>query len=323
MNEDIDATRLRNRQTAVSTLSRTLTAPPENGRPIFGINLQLSVNGADLRQTTADSATITCLLSAANMKTSIHHCGVRIGRAGSSETAASSGGNPEMRLVGDGPTRNMASSQVMCVNFLLPLVDIPGALNAAIRAIDDDVECIVEIHHEGRMSSVEFEWNGLPRSLEGRTDVGRTTPALTPSSLPKRIQGGAPTLWSGSTQRSIRLALTKVLVTLARDGDAHILLSILPRHPRSAVRSNGRTALRSFLPDHAQSAPCRQDGITGRTRRLGCESDRGGPRWEHRFQETHHLSSTGRTVSLVDNSFRCGTRHTKKPRQNIRNDLPL
>ena len=72
----------------------------------------------------------------------------------------------------DGPTRNMASSQVMCVNFLLPLVDIPGAINAAIRAIDDDVECIVEIHHEGRVSSVEFEWNGLPRSLEGRRGRG-------------------------------------------------------------------------------------------------------------------------------------------------------
>ena len=28
----------------------------------------------------------------------------------------------------DGPTRNMASSQVACVNFLLPLAGIPGAL---------------------------------------------------------------------------------------------------------------------------------------------------------------------------------------------------
>ena len=27
----------------------------------------------------------------------------------------------------DGPTRNMASSQVACVNFLLPLAGIPGA----------------------------------------------------------------------------------------------------------------------------------------------------------------------------------------------------
>ena len=33
----------------------------------------------------------------------------------------------------DGPTRNMASSQVACVNFLLPLVSIPGALLTALR----------------------------------------------------------------------------------------------------------------------------------------------------------------------------------------------
>ena len=36
----------------------------------------------------------------------------------------------------DGPTRNMVSSQIACVNFLLPLADIPGAVAAAVRAID-------------------------------------------------------------------------------------------------------------------------------------------------------------------------------------------
>ena len=40
---------------------------------------------------------------------------------------------------GKRPTRNMASSQIACVNFLLPLVDIPGALTAVLQAIDDDV----------------------------------------------------------------------------------------------------------------------------------------------------------------------------------------
>lgn len=43
-----------------------------------------------------------------------------------------------------GPTRNMASSQVACVNFLLPLARIPSALLAIIRAIDDDVRAIVD-----------------------------------------------------------------------------------------------------------------------------------------------------------------------------------
>ena len=69
-----------------------------------------------------------------------------------------------------GPTRNMASSQVACVNFLLPLAGISGALAAALRALDGDVRAVVDIHHEGRSSPVEFEWLGIPRSLEG----GRT-----------------------------------------------------------------------------------------------------------------------------------------------------
>ena len=67
----------------------------------------------------------------------------------------------------DGPTRNMASSQVACVNFLLPLAGVPGALTAVLRVIDDDVCGIVDIHHEGNTSSVEFEWIGCGGSLEG------------------------------------------------------------------------------------------------------------------------------------------------------------
>ena len=70
----------------------------------------------------------------------------------------------------EGPTRNMASSQVACVNFLLPLAGIPGALAAALRTLDGDVQAVADIHHEGRTSPVEFEWLGIPRSLEG----GRT-----------------------------------------------------------------------------------------------------------------------------------------------------
>ena len=52
----------------------------------------------------------------------------------------------------DGPTRNMASSQVACVNFLLPLAGIPGALSAALQALDSDVRAVVDIQHEGRTS---------------------------------------------------------------------------------------------------------------------------------------------------------------------------
>ena len=68
---------------------------------------------------------------------------------------------------GEGPTRNMASSQVACVNFLLPLLEIPGALTAVARAIDDDVVHIVPIYHECLESQVEFEWIGLRPLEEG------------------------------------------------------------------------------------------------------------------------------------------------------------
>ena len=68
---------------------------------------------------------------------------------------------------GKRPTRNMASSQIACVNFLLPLVDIPGALTAALQAIDDDVTGVVDIEHQGTCSPVELEWIGLDHALEG------------------------------------------------------------------------------------------------------------------------------------------------------------
>ena len=61
---------------------------------------------------------------------------------------------------------NMNSSQVMCVNFMLPLADMDGALEAVVRAIDGDVECVLDIHHEGRRARVEFEWVGFDRPLE-------------------------------------------------------------------------------------------------------------------------------------------------------------
>ena len=72
----------------------------------------------------------------------------------------------------DGPTRNMASSQVACVNFLLPLAGIPGALLSVLRALDEDVAGIVSISHDGNESDVEFEWIGLGRSLEEGTTRG-------------------------------------------------------------------------------------------------------------------------------------------------------
>ena len=64
------------------------------------------------------------------------------------------------------PTRNMASSQIACVNFLLPLIEIDGALRAVLRAIDDDVQDVITIPHEGNSSPVELEWIGVDGPLE-------------------------------------------------------------------------------------------------------------------------------------------------------------
>ena len=75
---------------------------------------------------------------------------------------------------GNGPTRNMASSQIACVNFLLPLVSVEGALTAVIRAIDNDVQDVIEIvDGKGNQSPVDFEWIGVDKSLEGGTHRGQ------------------------------------------------------------------------------------------------------------------------------------------------------
>lgn len=68
---------------------------------------------------------------------------------------------------GERPTRNMASSQIACVNFVLPLISIPGALTAMLRAVDNDVTGVVEIVHTNMRTSVEIEWIGLVHALEG------------------------------------------------------------------------------------------------------------------------------------------------------------
>lgn len=68
-----------------------------------------------------------------------------------------------------GPTRNLLSSQVLCVNFLFPLVENPEALTALLQAIDDDVVGVEPIVYEGLTttpSAVEFEWVGERRPLE-------------------------------------------------------------------------------------------------------------------------------------------------------------
>lgn len=74
------------------------------------------------------------------------------------------------------PTRNLASSQVLCVNFLYPLIQHPAALTSMLQAIDDDVETVEPIVYRGLKASpspVEFEWVGERRPLEENKQTTR------------------------------------------------------------------------------------------------------------------------------------------------------
>jgi hypothetical protein len=64
------------------------------------------------------------------------------------------------------PTRNLASSQVACVNFLLPLASVPGALETVVHCLDSQAESVVPLEYRGLRSAIEFEWIGLEGSLE-------------------------------------------------------------------------------------------------------------------------------------------------------------
>ncbi len=68
---------------------------------------------------------------------------------------------------GQRPTCNMTSSQIACVNFLLPLTEVSEALPAMLRAVDDDVTGLVPIEDQHTRAPVEFEWIGLGHALEG------------------------------------------------------------------------------------------------------------------------------------------------------------
>ena len=102
----------------------------------------------------------------------------------------------------NGPTRNMACSQVACVNFVLPLAEIEDGLLAVLAAIDDDVTDIATIEDPtaGTSSPVEFEWIGFGPCARGQggdearrvLDERRCVPggrdADGPPSVPARVE---------------------------------------------------------------------------------------------------------------------------------------
>ena len=89
----------------------------------------------------------------------------------------------------DKPTRNMASSQVACVNFLLPLAGIPSALLSVLNALDDDIVDVCDITHAGLTSPVEFEWIGRGPSLEGGSTRGSQNTSIDAFFVAKTREG--------------------------------------------------------------------------------------------------------------------------------------
>lgn len=78
---------------------------------------------------------------------------------------------------GDGPTRNLTSSQVACVNLLLPHLAKPSLLAAMLRVVDPTIETVASIHSraangQGLCAYVELEWTGRVGTLEGRGSRG-------------------------------------------------------------------------------------------------------------------------------------------------------
>lgn len=92
---------------------------------------------------------------------------------------------------GDGPTRNLASSQLACVNFLLPLAGRPQALLALMRRIDPSVVGVEAIPDRAGASPslVEFEWVGWSAPIEG----GRISRGAMQTSADALVLGRTPT----------------------------------------------------------------------------------------------------------------------------------
>ena len=66
-----------------------------------------------------------------------------------------------------GPTRNLLSSQVACVNVLMSLASDSEALLLMLRSLDREVTEVVAVDSRAGSALVEFEWCGLKYSLEG------------------------------------------------------------------------------------------------------------------------------------------------------------
>jgi hypothetical protein len=94
-----------------------------------------------------------------------------------------------------GPTRNTLSSQVACVNVLMPLRDDTVAITAMLQAIDPEVQEVVAVEdgHTPSPSRVEFEWVGARArlSLEGTAATRGQRVTSSDAFLIARLRSGA------------------------------------------------------------------------------------------------------------------------------------
>ena len=72
---------------------------------------------------------------------------------------------------GDAPSNHLCSSQVLCVNFLFPFSDQPGALAAMLRPLYPRLKHMLPVE-DGRY--VAFEWIGLQNYLNERVRRGES-----------------------------------------------------------------------------------------------------------------------------------------------------
>ena len=171
---------------------------------------------------------------------------------------------------GMGPTRNMASSQVACVNFLLPLAGMPGTLTTILRAIDDDVVGVANIHHEGNTSPVEFEWVGLGGTFEGQGTRGANATSIDAFLLAETEAGRRRAYLLEWKYVEHYLSAPPRFKGEGRAGETRRLrYGYLYYAPSSSFDSCsrpgfGRLSLRAFLPNHATEALGRPDDPAAR-----------------------------------------------------------
>ena len=171
------------------TQGPVLNGPPRSANTIFATGLQPYSD--DARQPADDKEIRNHHLLALGYKVENLFPGIRgaggaigfFGERGIKWWKSSRSGD-DTKL--DGPTRNMASSQVACVNFLLPLAGIPGALTAALRALDGPsrlLQQVVYVH-----TCLFFRSNAKPSVVFPKLSVN-SRPLCFPSASQKP---GAP-----------------------------------------------------------------------------------------------------------------------------------